>query len=282
MNINHSDITKFRLEHEEKSMSHLKDTQISTKCVHAGQEPEILYGCVNVPIYTSTTYAQTAPAEPFGPFDYSRCGNPTRNNLERSLAFLENGKYGLVWGSGMASINGVIETFESLKENGVTIVIFTESEAYHTLSRIKTLKLDGIVDYVYAPPSKNHEIPSLSKTKFVQLQDSEHQKPNPKNLNKIIVELGIDKENCCYLGDNPMKDIQMAKIANVTDIYAKYGDIDRNTKEYQLLKAVTYWKDSLVKKEENINTDKISPSYTLNTSIRELLKIFNIKEELHV
>ncbi len=178
--------------------------------------------------------------------------------------------------------DGVIETFESLKENGVTIVIFTESEAYHTLSRIKTLKLDGIVDYVYAPPSKNHEIPSLSKTKFVQLQDSEHQKPNPENLNKIIVELGIDKENCCYLGDNPMKDIQMAKIANVTDIYAKYGDIDRNTKEYQLLKAVTYWKDSLVKTEENINTDKISPSYTLNTSIRELLKIFNIKEELHV
>jgi cystathionine beta-lyase/cystathionine gamma-synthase len=102
-------------------MSHLKDTQISTKCVHAGQEPEILYGCVNVPIYTSTTYAQTAPAEPFGPFDYSRCGNPTRNNLERSLAFLENGKYGLVWGSGMASINGVIETFCNVGDEVVCI-----------------------------------------------------------------------------------------------------------------------------------------------------------------
>ena len=121
MNINHSDITKFRLEHEEKSMSHLQDTQISTKCVHAGQEPEILYGCVNVPIYTSTTYAQTAPAEPFGPFDYSRCGNPTRNNLERSLAFLENGKFGLVWGSGMASINGVVESFCNVGDEVVCI-----------------------------------------------------------------------------------------------------------------------------------------------------------------
>lgn len=109
-------VTKTRLDFEAKETEHIKDAGISTKCVHAGQEPEIVYGCVNVPIYMSSTFAQTGPGEPFGPFDYSRCGNPTRNNLERSLAILENGKHCLVWGSGMAAITGVLSLLKTGEE----------------------------------------------------------------------------------------------------------------------------------------------------------------------
>ena len=80
----------------------------STKCLHIGQEPDAIYGGVNVPINMSTTYAQHSPGEPYGPFDYSRCGNPTRSHLERLIAGIENGKYAISWSSGMAAITGIV------------------------------------------------------------------------------------------------------------------------------------------------------------------------------
>ena len=49
----------------------------STRSIHAGNQPNPLHGGVNVPIDLSTTYAQPAPGQPSGPYDYTRCGNPT-------------------------------------------------------------------------------------------------------------------------------------------------------------------------------------------------------------
>ena len=176
----------------------------------------------------------------------------------------------------------VFNTLQCLKNNNFKIIIFTESEAYSTLSRIISLKLDGIVDYVYAPPSRNSEIPIMQKTKFKQLDYSEHYKTNPNNLYKIISELKLNKDNCCYLGDNLIKDIEMAKSAGIIDIYAKYGENYLKKKEYQLLKDVTSWTDSMVKKEEKSNEQLIKPTYTLENSIKELLEILNINEDLNV
>lgn len=90
-----------------------RDSGFSTKCLHIGQEPDPIYGGVNVPINMSTTYAQFSPAEPYGPFDYSRCGNPTRNHLERLIAGIENGKYAIVWSSGMGAIAGIVNLLKS-------------------------------------------------------------------------------------------------------------------------------------------------------------------------
>jgi cystathionine gamma-lyase len=85
-----------------------QDCGLSTKCLHIGQEPDAVYGGVNVPINLSTTFAQHAPAEPFGPFDYSRCGNPTRSHLERLVAGIENAQFAIAWASGMAAITGIM------------------------------------------------------------------------------------------------------------------------------------------------------------------------------
>jgi len=178
--------------------------------------------------------------------------------------------------------DGVYDTFQCLKKNNFKIIIFTESEAYSTLSRIIALNLDGLVDYVYAPPSRNFKIPLPQKTKFQQFDYSEHYKTNPDNLYKIIYELKLNKKNCCYLGDSLTKDIQMAKSAGIIDIYAKYGENYLKKKEYQLLKNVTFWSDSMVKKEEKSNAQIIKPTYILENSIKELLEILNIREEQNV
>ena len=60
------------------------------------------------PIYQTSTYAQSTPGGHQG-YEYSRSANPTRTALENSLASIENGSYGLAFGSGLAAIDAVIK-----------------------------------------------------------------------------------------------------------------------------------------------------------------------------
>ena len=52
-------------------MSLNKDIKISTKLIHGGISGDELTGAVNVPIYQTSTYAQTTPGENKG-YEYSR------------------------------------------------------------------------------------------------------------------------------------------------------------------------------------------------------------------
>ncbi len=81
--------------------------QIETLTVHAGVEPDPTTGAVMTPIYQTSTYAQTGINEHKG-YDYSRSGNPTRTALQNALAALENGRFGLVYSSGMAAIDNMM------------------------------------------------------------------------------------------------------------------------------------------------------------------------------
>src|SRR5574341_1058231 len=74
-----------------------------TRAIHVGQEPDPATGAVIVPIYQTSTYAQTDPGVHKG-FDYSRTSNPTRAALEKCIASLEGGEYGLAFSSGMGAI----------------------------------------------------------------------------------------------------------------------------------------------------------------------------------
>jgi len=82
--------------------------KFNTKTIHGGQEPDPAYGAVMPPIYQTSTYAQTTPGGHKG-FEYSRTHNPTRKALEDSFASIENGKYGLAFGSGLAAIDAVLK-----------------------------------------------------------------------------------------------------------------------------------------------------------------------------
>lgn len=78
-----------------------------TLAVHGGQGPDPLTGAVNVPIYQTSTYAQSAPGEHKG-YEYSRTDNPTRSALQAALASLEGGAHCRVFASGMAAADAVI------------------------------------------------------------------------------------------------------------------------------------------------------------------------------
>ncbi len=82
--------------------------KFNTKTIHGGQEHDKAYGAVMPPIYQTTTYAQTTPGGHKG-FEYSRTHNPTRAALERAFASLEQGEFGLAFGSGLAAIDAVMK-----------------------------------------------------------------------------------------------------------------------------------------------------------------------------
>ncbi len=82
--------------------------KFATKTIHAGQQADQTTGAIMTPIYQTSTYIQESPGKHKG-YEYSRTGNPTRKALEDNLASLENGKYGLCFGSGLAAIDTVIK-----------------------------------------------------------------------------------------------------------------------------------------------------------------------------
>ena len=81
--------------------------RFSTRAIHIGEEPRKPTGAVVVPIYQVSTFQQQEPGVE-GEYVYSRTNNPTRVALEKSLAALEEGQYGLAFASGMAAESTIL------------------------------------------------------------------------------------------------------------------------------------------------------------------------------
>ncbi len=82
-----------------------------TRAIHVGNEKDPQTGAVVPPIHLASTYVQPGAGE-WGTFDYGRSGNPTRANLERTLASLEGGSHALAFASGMAAIHTALMLLE--------------------------------------------------------------------------------------------------------------------------------------------------------------------------
>src|SRR5690606_1292856 len=116
----------------------MKDTyKLATRLIHAGVEPDPTTGAIMTPIYQTSTYVQSAPGEHKG-YEYARTQNPTRTALENALAAIENGKFGLCFGSGMAATDAVAKLLQPGDEvivsndlYGGTYRIFTKVFAHY-------------------------------------------------------------------------------------------------------------------------------------------------------
>ena len=95
-----------------KVLPHDHEHGFGTRAVHAGQVPEPLSGAVMTPIYQTSTYVQPRLGQHRG-YEYARTQNPTREALERNVASLEGGIFGLAFGSGLASLDAVLKLLRS-------------------------------------------------------------------------------------------------------------------------------------------------------------------------
>lgn len=82
------------------------DDSFRTRAIHVGNEVDPATGAVIPPVHFASTFQQPAAGE-WGKFDYSRSGNPTRSQMQTTLASLEGGVGSLAFSSGMAAIHCV-------------------------------------------------------------------------------------------------------------------------------------------------------------------------------
>jgi cystathionine gamma-synthase len=83
--------------------------KFSTRAIHAGQEPDLETGAVNVPVYLTSTYAQeSVGVVKFA--DYGRGDNPTRAALEAVVASLEVAQFAVAFSSGLSATDAMLRT----------------------------------------------------------------------------------------------------------------------------------------------------------------------------
>ncbi|XP_073132313.1 cystathionine beta-lyase, chloroplastic isoform X2 [Henckelia pumila] len=92
-------------EKETMDMGEQSELSISTLLMHFANEFDP-YGALSTPLYQTATFKQPSATE-YGPYDYTRSGNPTRDVLERLLAKLDKADRALCFTSGMAALSAV-------------------------------------------------------------------------------------------------------------------------------------------------------------------------------
>jgi len=184
---------------------------------------------------------------------------------------------------------GVVDTLIHLKDAGMKVVGYTETQELYTVDRISRYNIDGLLDIVYA--QETHRVPfgvdeafyldtfqfrsSLRDTEVRQTPHGER-KPNPEILKRIVGELGASADECIYLGDHPHKDIRMAQDAGICDIHAAYGHAQAR-EEYDLLRDVTFWTDEDVEYERKLDKSHIKPTNVCAPTIRMLPQLIGIE-----
>lgn len=84
--------------------------RLETIMVQGCREREDATGAISTPIYQSATFRHRGLNKSTG-YDYSRSENPTREELEKTIAKLEGGKAGFAFSTGMAAIDAVARLF---------------------------------------------------------------------------------------------------------------------------------------------------------------------------
>ncbi len=84
--------------------------KLATRAVRAGIDSDAQYGAVVPPIYLSTNFAYDGFKAPRSKYDYTRSGNPTRDQLAEALADLEGGCGAVVTCTGLAAVTLILAT----------------------------------------------------------------------------------------------------------------------------------------------------------------------------
>jgi cystathionine gamma-lyase len=152
-----------------KSLINIAKTEtmkFGTKAVHAGVEPDPTTGAIMTPIYQTSTYVQESPAKHKG-YAYARGANPTRNALQKSIAALENGKFGICFSSGMGATDAVIKLLSPGDE------VITSNDLYGGSYRMfkRVYEKFGIKFHFIDLTSADNLVPFLNKnTKLMWLE----------------------------------------------------------------------------------------------------------------
>ncbi|GFP76076.1 trans-sulfuration enzyme family protein [Clostridium fungisolvens] len=85
--------------------------KFETTAVHGSKGFDPLTGAISFPIYQTATFKHGGLNESTG-YDYSRLQNPTREEVENTVAKLEGAKFGAGFSTGVAAVTAVLSLFK--------------------------------------------------------------------------------------------------------------------------------------------------------------------------
>jgi phosphoglycolate phosphatase-like HAD superfamily hydrolase len=134
----------------------------------------------------------------------------------------------------LALYPGVRETLRAVRAAGALVIAYTESRAYYADYRVRTLELDGALDFLYSLP--DHALPEGVTASQIRRYPPEHYrlrstvprhtregawKPDASVLRDILSDVGAEPAEAVYVGDSLVKDVAMAQAAGVVDVFAR-------------------------------------------------------------
>jgi len=163
----------------------------TTTAVRTGIDTDTQYGSVTPPLYLSSNFSFEDFAQP-RQYDYTRSGNPTRDQLGKALANLEGGYDGVITSSGMSAIYLVTH----LLDNGD--VIIAPHDCYGGSYRLfKTLNDKGLFDVRFVDQGNPSSLAEALKSnpKLIWIE-------TPSNPLLRVVDI---RQICSEVGDEVIK-----------------------------------------------------------------------------
>lgn len=158
--------------------------------------------------------------------------------------------------------DGVEDTLKRLFENGITIIGYTESAQENGFYRLKKLGIAQYFKHIYTAESKYKINIPLDK-KIITVKTK---KPDRSVLIDICEKENCDVNDAVYIGDSLIKDVYMAKLANMTSVWVNYSK--ENNNYYDLLIDITSWTEEDFKREKYLKEQYISsgekPDYIIS------------------
>jgi cystathionine gamma-lyase len=185
---------------------YLDTNGFGTRIVHGEYNADSNSGSIIPSINLGTTYVQKLPGLKPGKNDpnshgtgyfYSRQANPTRGELERVLANVENAKYGAVFASGMAAISTVIQMLKS----GDHVV--TLDDLYGgTSSYFRDIASKNGIEFSFINMDSSDIIESAIKSNTVLIWIESLTNPLLKTVDIRMISKIAKKYNCLLVVDS--------------------------------------------------------------------------------
>lgn len=130
----------------------------------------------------------------------------------------------------------VLPTLQSLRSDGVRVVVLTDAPRNAAEQRLRQLGLVELIDAVFCMPG--YPFPESGVADSIRRREAEgryrlpipvhelpraHEKPDPRGYRAMCEVLHVSPEETIFVGDNRKKDVAVAQAVGATDVWAAYG-----------------------------------------------------------
>lgn len=171
---------------------------------------------------------------------------------------------------------GVKDTLEGLRRDGVRIVAVTNSGALQAVDRVRRLGLarylDGLVAWDHdvaqiADTQKDYQEALRARTNRSGLGwtitlSREQLKPSPAAYQLALDRIGVPERDVWVIGDSLEKDLLSTSGIGASSVWAKYGH-GFNQENFDTLLRITHW--SAAKIERTYDTSTLQPDFVVST-----------------